>query len=202
LYRSSIWRLHWSTTCWLSPTPETPSKGWDAASPRIVTTGLFEHRATGRRVLALNTHLDDQGRKARVEGAKLILRWIQDHLDSLRLAAGGNGQVDVFLTGDLNSETSGFDAYTIFNHASSPVRDVRDLVPEDQWYGHWDTFTGFDDGESEPKKRIDFIFVGKEGARWMPVMYGVLGNRARGLYVSDHRAVVADALLGAGNVDI
>lgn len=195
LFRPSVWSVeHWSTK-WLSPTPDIPSKGWDAASTRIVTIGVFRHRAMGKKALALNTHMDDQGREARKEGAKLIARLIREYI----CEGGGDddpsgGQtLHVFLAGDLNS-TPGQEAYRVLNSADSPVRDVRDMIPEDQWYGHEETFTGFDCGRSEPKKRIDFLFLGKEG-RWRPVMYAVMGARYRGMYNSDHRAVIADVVL-------
>lgn len=195
LFRPRAWALRRWHTRWLSPTPERPSRGWDAASTRIVTVGEFERvggGGAGQRVLALNTHMDDQGVVARREGARLIRDLVRDYLKDD--AAGGNGPIDVFLAGDFNSQPNE-EAYQILNAVDSPVRDVREYLLEDEWYGHWDTFTGFDDGAEEPKKRIDFIFLGREG-RLMPVTYGVLGNRFRGIYNSDHRAVVADVKLG------
>lgn len=147
-------------------------------------------------MLALNTHMDDQGSVARYEGAKLIARLIREYLDEFGSRETEDGSVDVFLAGDLNSRPEE-EAYGFLNGADSPVRDLRGLVPEDQCYGHWNTFTGFDDGAEEPKKRIDFVFLGKNG-RWKPAMYGVLANRFRGVWNSDHRAVVADAVLECG----
>jgi len=197
LFRPAAWALRRWDTRWLSPTPERPSRGWDAASTRIVTVGEFERvgdaaAATGQRVLVLNTHLDDQGVVSRRESARLIRNLVKRYLKDD--ATGGKGQIEALLAGDFNSRPDE-EAYQILNAADSPVRDVRECVPEDEWYGHWDTFTGFDDGAEEPKKRIDFIFLGREG-RLIPVTYGVLGNRFRGIYNSDHRAVVADVELG------
>jgi len=195
LFRPAAWTLVRWYTKWLSPTPDTPSRGWDAASTRIVTIGEFERRHGGgsaARVLALNTHMDDQGAVARREGARLICDVVKAYLEDN--AVDGKSPIDVFLAGDFNSRPEE-EAYQVLNAVDSPVRDVRESVPESEWYGHWDTFTGFDDGAEEPKKRIDFIFLGRKG-RWRPVTYGVLGNRFRGVYNSDHRAVAADVSLG------
>jgi hypothetical protein len=103
----------------------------------------------------------------------------------------------VVLGGDLNSEVDG-DAYPIIaNFGESGVVDVRMLAGEEQVYGEENTFTGFDGrGDGDGLKRIDFLFLGtKEGNDFDPNMpgYAVLPNRFEdGVYLSDHRAVVAD----------
>ncbi len=68
-------------------------------------TGMRGRRGGGgegarRVVLVLNTHLDDQGRRSRVEGAKLILREIRELRREWPAVEG------VVLAGDLNSEAS------------------------------------------------------------------------------------------------
>lgn len=194
-FRPAHWTLYHSRTIWLSPTPSHPSKGWDAASPRILTIGLFQHRETRKRVLALNTHLDDQGKVSRVESAKMIVETIRQYLRSQEWKEDDDRKLNVFLTGDMNSKDHEA-AYGVLESETSPVADVLRLVPEDQHYGHYNTGTGF--GSSEDKgARIDYVFLGKQGSGWngKAVMYGVLGNRERGIYVSDHRAVVADVVL-------
>jgi hypothetical protein len=43
IYRPAVWELlHWETV-WLSKTPETPSKSWDAASARIIIDKISEY---------------------------------------------------------------------------------------------------------------------------------------------------------------
>ncbi|MCJ1392623.1 hypothetical protein MMC18_005493 [Xylographa bjoerkii] len=192
-YRPAIWKLQEFKTVWLSETPEKPSKSWDAASTRILTVGKFQHRETRMELIAMNTHLDDQGSKSRLEAAKIIVA--QVHKLSHQ---AGRADVATFLAGDFNSETN-MEAYRyLADH--SPMFDVHDLVPSQLHYGHTNTFTGFGH-EILPLKRIDFIFVKLIcethrkgiGSPWCIKSYGVLENRFDdGVFNSDHRAVVTD----------
>lgn len=201
LYQPSVWELELSKTVWLSKTPERPSKSWDAASIRILTVGLFRHRQSKKYVLAMNTHLDDQGSESRFEAAKIILHEMEMQIER------GERSLSVFLAGDLNSEPDQ-EAYKLLNGRGSYVRDSKDLVLPDDRYGHNDTFTGFGDENVRPK-RIDFVFFGgkempssAEGgherieAHWTGLNYSVLENRFDdGVYLSDHRAVVGDGFV-------
>lgn len=201
LYQPSVWHLLEFKTIWLSETPDRPSKGWDAASNRILTIGKFEHHQSKKVLVAMNTHLDDQGSRSRLESAKIIAEQV----------AGMSSQtfqglpVPVFLAGDLNSEPH-MEAYQYLSE-HSPMADVQTIVPLRNYYGHVDTFTGFG-YEVSPPTRIDFIFIKAEDRRadstlkdavdtqCMVKSYGVLENQFDdGVYCSDHRAVVADLLL-------
>lgn len=195
-YRPGVWDLLDHKTVWLSKTPDVPSKSWDAASTRILTVGIFQHRQTKKEVITMNTHLDDQGRKSRLEAAKIIVSQIASlsHRD-------GRADVPTFLAGDFNSETH-MEAYRYLTEFS-PMTDVYTTVPKDYRYGHEDTFTGFG-YEVLPLTRIDFIFINSTteaydqntADRWVVKSYGVLENRFDdGIFNSDHRAVVADLLL-------
>jgi len=182
IYRPSIWELKHFETIWLSETPDRPSKGWDASSTRILTIGHFRHIETDTKVVAMNTHLDDQGSQSRLESAKIIAKKVQEVAPS-----------PVFLAGDFNSEP-GQEAYSVLNSTDSPVQDLRDQVPTAARYGHENTFTGFGYGR-EPLKRIDFLFLGKDDG-WEARGYSVLESRFDdGVYNSDHRAVVGDVVL-------
>ncbi|KMP09071.1 endonuclease/exonuclease/phosphatase family protein [Coccidioides immitis RMSCC 2394] len=179
-------------TVWLSETPEVPSKGWDAASIRIVTVGVFRHRASRKTVLAMSTHLDDQGSKSRYESAKLILRTIDGYLHKFKDRISG-----LFLAGDFNSEVNQ-EAYQVFIDQTSPLVDARDQIKPDERYGNEITYTGFG-YEGERETRIDYILVGpknEQGFPWTVKQYGVLPNKFDdGVFSSDHRAVVADGLV-------
>ena len=48
-------------TFWLSPASAVPSKGWDAALPRICTWGQFRDKGTGFVFYFFNTHFDHMG---------------------------------------------------------------------------------------------------------------------------------------------
>lgn len=97
LYKPGTWELTTWKTIWLSETPSRPSKGWDAASSRILTVGSFTHHRTRKAIVAMNTHLDDQGSNSRREAAKLILHEISSLTAPL-------DDEPVFLAGDFNSE--------------------------------------------------------------------------------------------------
>ena len=109
----------------------------------------------------------------------------------------------VFLTGDFNSEPDQ-EAYNAITSPVSPMADLQVMVPENQRYGDFSTFTGFD---SRNLKRIDFIFVNKHDANsadrnskgdsperwWLVEGYAILPNRFEdGVYNSDHQVVVGD----------
>ncbi|KAJ9625676.1 hypothetical protein H2203_004435 [Taxawa tesnikishii (nom. ined.)] len=191
LYRPSVWKLEHFKTFWLSETPDRPSKGWDASSTRLVTLGVFQHNETRSRVVAMNTHLDDQGVVARQEAAKLIIEEANSWTGYQRWPAS----LPVFLAGDLNS-TEQEDAYCILNSENSPLQDTREL--SNSQYGYEYTWTGFDGkGGKEGLKRIDFIFCGHRKANWWSIDgHSVIGNSFEdGVFVSDHRAVVADLRL-------
>jgi endonuclease/exonuclease/phosphatase family metal-dependent hydrolase len=181
-YRPAVWKpLDWDTF-WLSPTPREPSKGWDAASTRIVTTAHFRHVETGKKVIVATTHFDDQGKVSRKESAKLIL-------GVLEVYAAFSGASACFLAGDFNSPPDD-EAYKVMTSEESLMADVSGLVPRERHYGNEMTFTGFD-VDSIPT-RIDFIFS-RKGDNVTFDSYAVLANRFDdGVYCSDHRAVVAD----------
>ena len=199
LFRSSVWAIQDSQTIWLSPTPEKPSKGWDASNKRILTSVLLRHWETGQSVLALNTHLDDQGIQSRLESAKIIVAHIATQLEQHRSSQQQRQQqqeplckLPVILAGDFNS-TPDEEAYLLLVAENSPLLDLRTVVGKSDLYGHENTFTGF---ESRPvdQKRIDFFFLSKDC--WHVQGYGVLETKFEdGVYSSDHRPVVGDVAL-------
>ncbi|KAG0319289.1 hypothetical protein BGZ97_002461 [Linnemannia gamsii] len=198
LFRYSVWAIQKSRNIWLSPTPDVPSRGWDASHKRILTSVLLKHRETGVQVLALNTHLDDQGVQARLESGKIILAHIasqqQEYLSDQQLESNQQqrqqSELPIFLAGDFNS-TPDEEAYLLLVDTSSSMHDLRDAVRKTDRYGHDMTFTGFE-SRPEDQKRIDFLFLSKTGG-WNVRGYGVLESRFEdGVYASDHRPVVGD----------
>ncbi|KAF2747064.1 endonuclease/exonuclease/phosphatase [Sporormia fimetaria CBS 119925] len=185
LYRRDSWRLLSQDTVWLSETPEKAgSIGWDAASPRIVTKGVFQHVKTKLKVCAMCTHFDDQGAVARRKSAEMVNEMVREMRRS-------GGLFFVFVAGDLNSREN-----------EEPYKEiVKGEVLADVWrvtnpwwrYGEKETWTGFDgDGDGEGKKRIDFVFVSKVGRAKGYAVLPNLFEKDDGVRVSDHRAVVGD----------
>ena len=201
LYRPDVWDLKVEKTVWLSKTPDRPSKSWDASSTRILTIAVFLHHSSRKTLVAMNTHLDDQGSKSRLEAAKIILEQI--HL--LTHQVPHTKRHPVFLAGDFNSEPTQ-EAYEEMTRHHSPMVDLLTLVPESQRYGDENTFSGFDPGTTR-RKRIDFIFLSKGDFNgvmrgddrkknqdpWAANGYAVLPNKFEdGVYNSDHQAVCGD----------
>lgn len=203
-FRPTVWKLeHWDTV-WLSRTPEKPSKSWDAGATRILTIGVFVHQATKRKVVAMTTHLDDRGPRSRLESAKIILAQIKKHA-----ASDSESMLPVFLAGDFNSEPYE-EAYLEITGDSSPMTDLRELVPQYRQYGDSNTFSGFT--SDTRRKRIDFMFLNDTRSAapknfgssvdsmsapfWVADAYAVLPNRFEdGIYNSDHQAVIGDVRL-------
>ncbi|KAJ5102173.1 hypothetical protein NUU61_004395 [Penicillium alfredii] len=190
-YRPSAWDLqHWETV-WISETPEKPSKGWDATSIRIVTIGMFTHRASGYTVLAMNTHLDNDGSHARFEGARILRAKIREYSEG----DFGSRISGTFLAGDLNSAENQ-EAYSELT-APGGLRDPYKLVDSSRRYGHYNTFTGFG-YEDNPPSRIDYILLSEGTMAWKVDGYAVLENRFDdGVHNSDHCAVVVDLTLSS-----
>ncbi|KAL3444958.1 Endonuclease/exonuclease/phosphatase [Aspergillus insuetus] len=196
IYRPSVWELrHWETV-WLSETPGVPSKSWDAASIRIVTIGVFTHHVSRQTVLAMSTHLDDQGSRSRFEAAHIILRKIEEY----RSGRYGNMISGIFLAGDLNSQENQ-EAYSVLTAPESSLADSINFVKPAARYGYHTTWSGFG-YEGLVPGRIDYVLLGPANRAesrdlpWKIEGYAVLENVFEdGVYNSDHRAVVVDTLL-------
>ena len=77
-YNPDILELEKTETFWLSETPDvTGSKSWDTACPRICTVGYFTHKASGKKFIYVNTHLDHKSRLAREKGIELIIKYLK-----------------------------------------------------------------------------------------------------------------------------
>lgn len=165
-------------TFWLSETPDKPgSRGWDAVCNRIVTWAEFEHRKSGRRFLAMNTHFDHVGETARVESAMLIIN------KGAELA----GKLPIIVTGDFNvTDTSR--PYRILTYSENEVvlSDTRKRA-DAEISGPDFSFTGFNP-DVEPTDLIDYIFT-----TWnVKVLSSTIPKfNKNNPYLSDHLPVVA-----------
>lgn len=180
-YRSGRFDEEASGNFWLSETPDVAgSTGWDAACVRVATWAFLRERATGRRILALNTHLDHVGSTARREGVTLIL-------DSVMRIRGGEAAV---VTGDFNSSPDS-EVYAHVTDSSLATRlydSRRDatVVEGPDWSYH-------DFGRLAPGQRtlIDYIFY---AGPLRPVKSLVADTMINGRWLSDHAPVVAEFL--------
>lgn len=196
-YRKANWELiHWETV-WLSKTPETPSKSWDAASVRIVTIGVFTHRQNQSTILTMNTHLDDQGSQSRFEAARIILQKISEYKKKTYNHNGLTRAISgIFLAGDFNSEEN----QEAYKEVTKSLIDAYKEVQSAKRYGNHITWTGFG-YENEAASRIDYVLVeptANQNRRLTVSGYAALGNKFDdGIYCSDHRAVVVDLILSS-----
>lgn len=181
-FRRDRFELIDSGTLWLSETPWVPSKGWDAAYPRIATWALLRDRRTRRSIRVVNAHFDHVGLVARHQSAALLLRW---------LGQGGSAGLPTILMGDLNSAPDG-SAYRQL--ADTPVSRLRDsrLVSRTPPYGPPGTFNAFkiDSNAAAP---IDHIFV---SGQFAVDSYSVVTQHWGGRLPSDHYPVVVDLVVG------
>ena len=132
---------------WLSETPDVAgSKGWDAALPRVVSWAKLKDRKTGKVFMAVNTHFDHKGQKARVESAKLIMQKIQEIV----------GNKPAAVTGDFNI-TDTNPAYATMVGSEFVMRDAYYMSPEH--HGVRYSFHGYQKVDPAKAHKIDFIFV-------------------------------------------
>jgi hypothetical protein len=230
-FRKSAWRCIHFETVWLNETREVGKKGWDADSIRILTCAVLEsvlpattatasisglasgseqqQEQESKKILAMNTHLDNDGAISRLESAKLIIQVARD-------LQARYAPAFTFLSGDLNSHPED-DAYKTLNAEGSGFIDTRRLLPSDKQHPNEDgkiyafgnelTFTGFPaDPAAKARERIDFIHLGVDGElaaeesldklRDAVQGYAVLPNRFDDrVWLSDHRGVVVDLLV-------
>src|SRR5690606_11916765 len=176
LYRTDRLELLDDGTFWLSPTPDEPSKGWDAALPRIATWARFRDRAGGGEFLAVNTHFDHVGEEARTQSARLIVERVK----------AMQGDLPVIITGDFNAQPDS-DAYRTMAEA---FRDARDVSTTGHFGpdGTFGTFTP----RPQPARRIDYIFVND---RVEVLREATLAEHWDGRHASDHWPVFAEVRL-------
>lgn len=95
-YDTTRYLLQQSGTFWLSPTPEIPSKGWDAALHRICTYALLQSKYDSKKLWVLNTHFDHVGEAARLYSAQLLIEKLAEFSQIVN--------APLLLLGDFNAE--------------------------------------------------------------------------------------------------
>ncbi|KAK7428170.1 hypothetical protein QQZ08_005236 [Neonectria magnoliae] len=138
LYPAKLFNLLHYEIVWLSPTPDQPSKGWDADSILILIVAVLEHVQTTQNLVAGNTHLDNEGSQSRQESIKIILSTIK----RVHAAWSKGSSLRVFLAEDFNSFTTQ-EAFITMKESGYMV-DTRDEVQKQDRYGVIITFTGFE----------------------------------------------------------
>lgn len=173
LFDSSKWELIEFQNKWLSTTPDSVSRGWDAACNRVVSQGIFKNKESGEEVLIMNTHFDHVGEMARKGSAELIINWVKDNEDIK----------DIILLGDFNFNPTN-PLYKILTSELNDSRKKTANIYED----NIGTFNGFKlDGPFT--NRIDFVFTKKD---MNIVSYQNIEIRVNGRQISDHFPIIVD----------
>jgi len=191
---------------WLSENPDVPgSIGWDATLTRVATQATFQDLLTNSTFVWINTHLDHQGAKSRLESSKLLLNRAR------QLKSSSLSGAKVFLSADFNCEENA-EPYKLITGGNQDIgskdqKDLSTIVFADTRYeisglkggsfGFSETFTGF--SEDTKKERIDFILVDKSSISTQAVKvisHGVVSNlHDDKMYISDHRPVISDLII-------
>lgn len=150
---------------WLSDTPETESRGWDAyGCCRIVLWTLLRDRDTDRKFTFINTHFGF-GDEGQVLSARLIGRLAQERF-----------QKPVVLTGDFNLEPTSPGYAELTRYFRDAAREAAgDPGP---------TFHGY---LKEPGRHIDYCFFTPGAIK--PLSSRLLNERFEGRFPSDHYGV-------------
>ncbi|MHA7130970.1 endonuclease/exonuclease/phosphatase family protein [Algoriphagus namhaensis] len=175
LFDANKYELLDEGTFWLSPTPDTPSKGWDAALNRICTWGKFRGNL-GEEFFVFNIHYDHMGERARIESSKVVLAQSKE-INSENLPA--------IWMGDFNV-TPEDEAYQIILD-SNRWKDAR-LISQKPSTGPRGTFTGFK-WEADADRIIDHVFV-SSGVRVL--QHAILDDSYGEKYPSDHFPVMVE----------
>lgn len=158
----------------LSETPDVFGvKGWDASYNRIATWVVVKDKKTGKRIAYVNTHLDNDGKVARVEGIKLVL-------EKMSVLAPG---LPLIVSGDFNCVED--DPLSVLRTAEMSNCNDKALIS----YGPEWTYHDYGRLPVNERQKIDYIFVSGE---FGVDKYRVVGDKPDGHYLSDHCPVLVN----------
>lgn len=148
-------------TIWLNEDGAKFELGWDASWIRTATIIVFKDKAKNQEIAVINTHLDNDGKTARGEAAKII----GNEILSL-------GKMPIILMGDFNDTPQSY-AHGIFDEI---LDDTIKYKAEDF------TFNGFG-ARMEKGFVIDYIMTSADlSAKHGEIIYKLLNNQ----FPSDH----------------
>lgn len=177
-YRKDKFKLLNKGDFWLSETPDKPGLGWDATCcNRICSWVQLQDLKSGKKFYYFNAHFDHQGKIARVESGKLIVKKIKEIA----------GAAPAVFTGDLNGGHNSEWYLTLAN--SGFLTDTYTQVKHP--YANNSSFNAW--GKSvDGYEIIDHVFVTKAftANRW-----GILTDTYHGKFISDHFPILVDVVL-------
>jgi endonuclease/exonuclease/phosphatase family metal-dependent hydrolase len=174
-YRKNVFSLLSLDNVWLSDTPRVPGSrygGDQSGCPRMATIALLKHTSSPEPFRFINTHLDHEGKNARLKAANQLIGMIRDWQESF------------VMTGDFNAKPDTEEIHLITDALSD-----RGVVDCTRNLG--DTYHGFGLPDKSKWMKIDYIFTDGECVE----SYAVTDAHADGVYYSDHNAVCAKIIL-------
>ncbi len=175
-YNTTKYTLVESGTFWLSKTPDTPSKGWDATYNRVCTYAILKNIETGFAYAHFNAHFDHAGIVSRLEAVSVVAEKI----------ASIAGTLPVVFTGDLN-DYEGEKMYSrVLEAGLSDTKHLAENTMSSPTYHGYSSLL-------EKKEAIDFIFVNEMVKNVKS--YTVDTTIYDGIYASDHHPVISEMTL-------
>jgi endonuclease/exonuclease/phosphatase family metal-dependent hydrolase len=168
-YETSRFELLEDSTFWLSETPSYPSYGWDAACKRVVSYVKLYDLDYDQELYVFNTHFDHEGKKAREESGKMIVKQINKLTSET---------IPVFIAGDFNALRS--------NSIMEPIEDAFSNTRKEAVYGdRTKTFNGFGKWYL-PHTNIDHLYYRNATAD----SYRTINDDFGVDYISDHYPII------------
>jgi endonuclease/exonuclease/phosphatase family metal-dependent hydrolase len=164
-----------TSTFWLSETPDTVSKGWDAVCNRICTYALLKNKKNQEKCWVFNTHFDHIGEIAQQNSARLIIE---------KIKFLNKENVPVILMGDFNMTPD----KAAIQYITSVFKDAKLIYKKDTNQNEG-TFNAFEFCKPVTS-RIDYIFV----KGFKVNKYRVLTDSYQCRYLSDHLPVFVDII--------
>lgn len=173
-YKKDLWEILDTKYFWISETPEEAgSKSWDTVCTRIVTWLKLKHRASGKEILFINTHLDHKGEIARQKGAEIICERIKTESENL----------PIIITADFNAVAEKSETWKIFMNNGF----YDSWLKADEKIGPLTTWCGFKDPNPNSDYRIDWILY---RGPFHPLKCETVVYNKDGRYPSDHFPVI------------
>ena len=175
-YKNSKFKALKSGTFWLSDSPESPGKAWDAAYPRVCSWVQLQSIENSLQIFwVFNTHFDHVG----IEARKNSLQLIQHKITEL------NSKNQPFIImGDFNLDAKSVEIKTFISNMKKSYFSFQDTFSTHH-YGIDGTFNGYQSLPEMP--RIDYIFsFGLNILNHRTIE----DKRTNGLWFSDHLPVL------------
>ena len=164
--------LDWGTF-WLSDTPDTPSGTWGSGTKRSTTWTLMQHKASGRNIYFVNTHLHHRINEyeAQKKGLELI---------KARIAQMNTSGYPVVLTGDFNIHPDN----TALDVLDGTMLSARETA---QMTSNLNTYNAF---KSTGGEILDYIYYSGFSSC---AMFQTITKTYLGIpYISDHYPITAN----------